>query len=361
MKVRVDSKEFSKAVRSASRYVKTTGLQVSEGILLKVADGSLMIRTTTGSEDCRVYVNAFDTEDGIAITLASVLIPSSIDSGGFVDISTDGNRLLLEYDNANFKLGTMDSREDDYPVWTDIDPIVGLDSGILRTACATTTPFDQTGHSIKSSIHIMQQEGVVVFGTDGYVGFIANVDGQVDGVVSIDSQMLIKSLSVVGETVTIGAQSGRIAVSGPIGDVTFSSTICKSLDDILAGFSLKTDYGPIEIDINELRRIALLCDSAARVHLGSEIQISGNNVWILGYNVDIRTGIGGEFPEERSIFNCAAFSRCIKSITSDKVTVSIKMLPSGTSQFWYIDGLGRYFVYSSAPVLLPSDETETKE
>lgn len=357
MKARVDSGEFSRAVRAASKYSKKTGLDVAEGMLLKVSDGSLSIRTTTGSEDCIIWVNAFDPmEDGVAITLYSVLIPSAIDSGGLMEISVDGTKLVLDYEDTRFKLGTMANQESDYPVWVGADPIVGLDTDVLKMAGASTIPFERSGHPLKSAVHIVPygypyDETIAVFGTDGHVGYIRYINGSIESEVSIDAQMLAKALSVVGEPVTIGANGGRISVSGSVGDVTFSSVACTDPSSLIAGFNMDVDHGPIKMELSELVRIARLCDSAVGVYEGSEIWISGNGAQIVGYNVDIKTAIDGEFPEGESIFKCVAFSRCIKNIAASTVSIGIKMLEEGNSHYWYIDPTddSRHFVFSSMP------------
>lgn len=361
MRARVDSGEFSHALRSAAKYSRTTGLPVSECVLLTVDGDALFIRTTTGSEDCIARVNVFSGEDGQVTTLLSVLLPTAFDSGGFVDIYTDGTKLVLEYNDALFTLGTFDKNEGDFPVWLDAEEIATVSGSILKAACGATQPFDKTGHPLKSAVHfISRPDDLTILATDGIVGYIRHLPpvAAMEKPLSIEATQLWKAISTAGDMATVSASKGRVVVSTPTARISFGSMICSDQEKLIKGFYLEgTDA--IEIGIEELRRIALLCRSASIVDERAEMKIDEGEVTIIGRDVDIRTTIDLELPL-LTIFHCSTFVSIISSIgTNDPVKIVQFPLDEHSAKFWYIDGDdGRRFIYAYQPAFFADGTSE---
>ena len=105
MKAKIDSGELQKAISIASKFTRSSSVELSETVLLTVKEGdALYVRTTSFDTNCLIRVNAFSTESGQAIVLAKNLLAVTYDSGGMVEIRTTPKQLRLNYGMSDLRI-----------------------------------------------------------------------------------------------------------------------------------------------------------------------------------------------------------------------------------------------------------------
>lgn len=366
MKARVDSGEFSTAVKVASRWTTSTGMEATRAIILEIMGDWLLVRTTTGDQDCQLTVNAFDAEPGKIVTGAQMLQGFAWDSGGWLRLHNTKAKLVLDYEDfTKSRIGLLDEEVMDlFPVFLEVGESMLLDSQALLMAANHTSPLDRTGTVLKSAIHaIPQEDSTIILGTDGVVGYSRKVQSRVPAVVSIDGPLLSAAIGAIGDQVAIGVTDHRVQVSAPMrpAKIQFSTMATKADPcNLVNMFGYETPDDPVLVSKDSLKRMQFLCARAALVDEVAEVKVSGDKTVmfeILGREVDIEKTLLAEGCIDPIVFRCDNFARALASL-SDVDSYKVWPIVSDGKPFWYIDGVGRHFMMSSAPVMFASKGEE---
>lgn len=357
MKARVDSKEFSAAMSQAMRWTRpSTGADVSEMVMLRAVDGYLLIRTTVLDGDSVLAVNAFDVEHGDVITRASYLREFSWQTDGFLVVRHSGGKLILEYEGfAHPELSTV--KEATFPSMLKIPHRVNLTKETLLRAAAHTLPMARTGLPIKSSVHIIPTEtGASVVGTDGVIGYLKDVGGvEIERPISIEASVLSSALGGVGGTVKVGATEHRVEIAARDAPsrIQFSGVSSPDPSNLPDFFNLPVEGEGFVASKEAMDRVRFLASKAAAVDPAAEMLVHGSGVitgTISGQDITVPEFEICNGSTSPIVFRCDSFSRSLSILAStEEYAVSIRMVDN-TAHNWFIDGDGRHFVISSAPV-----------
>ncbi len=359
MKARVDSREFSTAIAQAMKWTRVTGVDVSGLVRLRAVDNYVLIRTTILDGDSVLAVNAFDVEHGDVITRASLLNGFAWQTDGWLDISLAKRKLILAYEDfASPGIGTV--KEAQFPVLLDMKHPVTLTKDILLAASVHTQPFEKTGLPIKSSVHIVPAEGgVMVMGTDSYVGYRRTVDGvSLDAPISIEARMLAQALGGITGAIKIGVKEGRVEVASRDAPsrVQFSSMACPDPTGICAFFDTETHENVLEIPKAGIKRLGFVAGKAASLdddNSKAEIRIQGSGMIrgeVLGQDITIPAFDIAPGDSAPITFLCSFLSRALSMLSDAEVYRVSFATRDGEPMMWFIDSNdARHFIMASAP------------
>jgi hypothetical protein len=366
VRARVDSGEFSSVIRMASRWTTTTGMEWTKAIMLEAVDNWLLVRTTTGDQDCLLAVNAFDVEPGRVATTAQMLLRFAFDSKGWLRLHSTKTKLVLDYEEfAKSKIGLLDEEiMDMFPDFLDVESSMSIDRQALLLAADHTQPIEKTGFAIKSAVHVVpHQDGAVVFGTDSIVGYAKEIKADLVGPLSIDASLLSAAISAMGDNVLIGVAHHRVEVSSPNSParIQFSTTASPDPTELVAMFKYPLPDGAIEVSREAMRRVQFLCSRVASVDEAAEIEFShtdGRIVFeILGDGAEVEIAPLAEGVIQNVVFRCDGLARALLNL-SDIETYTVWPMENAGIPFWYIDGDGRHFMMSASPERFKKQSSE---
>lgn len=360
MKARIDSKEFSAAVRQAARWSAKTGAIASECVWLKVEGPHLLVRTTTLDQDCILAVNNFGGEDGEVLTKVSILQEAAIDTGGFLNMERSGKKLLLNYESfSQMKIGTVDDDiMGNFPVlFEDIETLASINRDTLITAASHTLPIEKTGLPIKSAVHIIPAgPEIAVFGGEGSIGYLQATNGTIEKPLSIGATTLITALMALRGMVEIGISDYRVQIKDldSPSRIQFSSMQSPDPTKLLGVFEFETS-GSVSVSRGDLDRIRLLCNRSAAIDGGAEVKISNNKIEILGQEISAEMEWpGGDILT--SYFIAQNLSQALGGLRpAEEYAISTKLHESGSAHMWYVDGVGRHFIMCAEPSRFKKD------
>ena len=338
MKATVDSKEFGLKLRLASKYARTTGLDISEHVVLYTENGFLFIRTTSLDSDCLLPVNAIDVAPGQIATRAAHLLRLVYDSG-MVQLAVENNKLALHYDDTDITVATTATTLDDMPVMGSPERTVGIPKERLVMAARHTQSLDDCHHPLKAGIHLIPHDGnIAIVGTDGVRGYMSMVAGQIDRPTTIEAATLISALSAFADTAQIGIGDGdsdasrRIYVSdtNSPGQISFSEMASADPTALVAMFRYEVSE-PVTVAGEALRHVGFLCRRAAGITDDAEIKIE-NDVHIIGEDIEMRS----QFPKMPPMpFHCKQLAAVLPFLNGESYAVSVGS--QGEVRFWYIE------------------------
>jgi len=344
LKARVDSKELSVAVAAAAKYSKTTGSGMTLCIRLKVTADWLELRTTNFTENAIVRVNAFDCEEGEAVTLTSHLLAAATDSGGWVRIRDTKKRLVLDYEVAPIRIGLMEI--DAFPVWPSGERVASLPSGLLKTAASICT-FGAA--PVTDCVHLVSRNGIIyVMSSNSIIGIQGSIEGELPESLALDGTVLSKALSVLDGIVHIVVEKSvaRLSCSDSASEISFSTTGLKSgvetwIDSI---FNLDT-LGGMTISKAELYKIVKWANVAAKIDEVSRLVLDGGSAEVVGREVNIdpfEIEYEGDFIP-RMVFYTGMFARTIGTVRGEGPFSVLPAIVPGRDNISsiYIDGEDR--------------------
>ena len=369
MKARVDSGEFSNAVKVASRWTTTkAGIQSMKSVILEAVDNWLLLRTTTGDQDCLLAVNAFDVEPGKVVTTAQMLLSFAFDSKGWLRLHNTKTKLVLDYEGfTKSRIGLLeDGVMDLFPDFLEVESSLHLDRQALLLAGDHTQPFEKTGFAIKSAVHIVPQ-GIMatVFGTDSIVGYAKQIEADIDSPISIEAGLLSAAISAIGDDVWIGVANHRVEVSAPNSPakIQFSTMASPDPTKLVDMFQYDVPETKVEVSSESMKRMQFLCSRAVSVDEAAEIRVSGSDgvvFEILGNEVAIEKTFLAEGSVPEIVFRCDGMARALGNL-SDIEIYTLWPMELNDIPFWYIDGDGRHFMMSASPEQFKKQSEDSPE
>lgn len=349
MKARLDSKEFSIAVKQAIKWTAYAGSAISECIGIKAVDGFVLLRATRLDQDAIIGVNAFDVKHGDVVVGASLLNEFSWDTGGWLTIEVVGNKLRMDYEDfANPEISISSESYSGFPTLMEVGGFITLPEDVLRTAATHTIPFAKSGMAIKSAVHIVPVDtGCAIIGTDGVVGYMTSLPTNIDNPMSLESTMLVTAIGAVPSPVSVGVSDHRVEVAGGESRIQFSSVSSPDPKNLPEMFSMKT-ADELFIGKEGIEKLRFLCSKAAAVDSDSNIYIGGDGTVtgrISSRDVAIPMFDIVSGTLEEILFKCYSFARSLKNL-SDASEYKISVVTDGKiRRAIYIDSdSGRHFV-----------------
>jgi hypothetical protein len=344
----------------ASRWTSTTGLESTKSVILEAADGWLLIRTTTGVQDCLLAVNAFDIEPGRIATRMQALLSFAFDSKGWLRLHDTTSKLVLDYEDfTKSKIGLLDNSVIElFPEFLEVEGLMKVDQQTLFLAADHTLPFKITGAPIRSAVHIIPQEDgkAMVIGADGIIGYAKPIDAELKESLSVDGQSLTSAISAIGDQIVLGFAGHRVEIASPNSParIQFSTMHSPDPKSLVKMFQFNTPDTPTEVSSESMKRMQFLCSRAVSVYQDAEIQVfekHGEVVYrILGGECSIEETSLAEGEIKEIVFRCDSLARALGNL-SRREEYKLWSLTEDGKPFWYIDGDGRHFMMSSAPVM----------
>ena len=367
MRARVDSGEFANSVKVASRWTATSGLASTQSIILEATEGWLLMRTTTGDQDCQLAVKAFDVEPGKVVTTAQMLMNFAFDSKGWLRLHDTKTKLVLDYEGfTKSRVGLLSKDVIDlFPDFLEVEGSISLDRQALLLAADHTQSFEITGFALKSAVHVIPHgTGTIVLGTDGVIGYAKETESEVREVISIDSPLLSSAMSAIGDHVLIGVAGHRVQVSSPNSPskIQFSTMASPNPEQLIRMFEYDLPETSVEVSDGSMKRLQFLCSRAVSVDQAAEVKVStqedGLSVFeILGSEVEIEKTPLAEGHIKEAVFRCDGVSRALRNLSKTE-TYTLWSMEEDGKPFWYIDGDGRHFLLSSSPVRFEKQNEE---
>jgi hypothetical protein len=351
MRARVDSGEFSRAVKVARRYTTSSATDVTRMVHLAIVDNDLELRATTYMSNCIARVNAFDTEAGTVVTACDRLAIMSTDTGELFDLFMEKGKLVLDYAANRIEVETTDHTLDDFPVWVQTNPIATVDRDILNIAVLHTRTMAEAGMPIKASVHFIPKddEEMHVMAHDGFHGVLSVADGKIHAPVSVEAESLARALSVMDGIVNVGIKDSHITISGETSPYRISFTTIASPDptEIMGMFHMPTMDTKLYVQHDGLMHIAAWCKRAIGVDKASQILLGGGGgtlgYTIRGRGVNIEGEIAGKGSILESIFHAELFSNLSEIRECDEgYVITSAMGEDDRGHFWYINGEDKY-------------------
>lgn len=360
MKARIDTKEFVEGLKQAARWSTKTGAEASECVWLRANRPWLTFRTTTLDQDCILAVNNFGSEDGEVLTKVDALVKVAIDTGAFVNVSTSGSNLVLEYEDfGTFEIGTVsDDVMNFFPVLMDeVTPLASINRDTLIAAAAHTIPIEKSGLPIKSAVHLIPNGGqIAVVGSEGTIGYMQQVSGTIETPLSIGAKTLVSALMSIKGMVEIGTGDYRIQIrdlNSP-SRIQFASMQCPSPANFVGMFNYGTT-GSVSVPGTEIDKLRMLCSGPSAIDSTAGVKVSVDKVEVLGHEVSAEMDWdGGDILT--SFFIAENLAQALGGLRSvEEYTISTVEHKSGNAQLWYVDGIGRHFIMCAAPARFSED------
>jgi len=357
VKLVVDSGEFSKRITAAKKYASKSASDITSSALLEVTEGGeLTIRTTTFSSDLVATVNGFGDawEPGIIATRADNLSLLARDTGEPVEISTKGTSLILDYGNNVSKIPTTNHTKDDFPILVSGKYLAEANIELLSLAAVHTRPIEETGHPIKSAVHLIPlEEGYAIFAHSGTMGVASKCKGELGRYLSIEAQSLLRATSLAGGIATLYATDSRIIVDAPPFLISFALMQCDDPTQIYSGFWMGSGK-PAEIQYDQMRELIYWCKTASQINQGAQVYVEMGKKDTLAYRIegheikmDGTIEVNGKIAASRFFCMSIAQSLGLMRKTEAIEVTPVSMRKEGID-FWYIDGLDRHMAFCAA-------------
>lgn len=284
MKATIDSGELQKAISIASRFTRSSSVEISEAMLLTVGSDGLYVRTTSFDTNCVIRVNAFSAEDGAAVVLAKNLLAVTYDSGGMVEIRTTPKQLHLKYGTTNLRISRRIEGPEDFPTWQETSDKILIHKKSLLVACSQTIPESKSPPPIVSSIHLVPRDNnLIIFGVDGVSGALSTImDSSPPSMVSISSSMVKAAVAIMDDDVYLSYGKSCVGIDSYDSSkrVLFVTTSIQGglrVADLIDQLFLAEVAGDeAVIDQETMQAIVNVCNAAVRIDELSEVSLESD-------------------------------------------------------------------------------------